>query len=224
MRTALKFLSSFTWQPVVRRKISKTQIFRHGNLTLVIPPGVFHPGYFFSTKILLRFLDTLTLRDKKLLELGCGSGLLALSAAQKGATVTASDINPTAVETLRKNAATNTIDIRVMHSDLFGAFGDEQFDVILVNPPFFPKNPVAEADYAWYCGAQYEYFQRLFSTGPPFLGKDGILYMILSEDCDHQRILGMAATQGWKNTIVYEKRNAWEKNTIYTFQTREKRE
>src|SRR5262245_29793863 len=64
---------------------------------LEVFPGVFHPKYFGSSTILGRFVSQLPLTGKSFLEIGCGSGIVALCAARQGATVTAVDINPDAV-------------------------------------------------------------------------------------------------------------------------------
>jgi release factor glutamine methyltransferase len=42
------------------------------------------------------------LKNKHVLELGAGSGLIAIKAAKEGALVTATDINPVAIEYLHK--------------------------------------------------------------------------------------------------------------------------
>ena len=68
------------------------------------PPEVFHPGFFFSTRLLLKLYQTIAIAGKSFLEPGCGSGLISIYAAKKGAIVTATDINPVAIEFLKKNS------------------------------------------------------------------------------------------------------------------------
>jgi len=53
------------------------------------------------------------------LDIGTGTGILALVAAQKGASVIASDINDKAIEIAKKNAALNDVKIEFRKSDLF---------------------------------------------------------------------------------------------------------
>ena len=69
---------------------------------------MFPPHYTISTKILLDYISNLDLKNKTLLELGCGSGIISLFAASKGALVTASDINKKALKALENSAKTSS--------------------------------------------------------------------------------------------------------------------
>jgi release factor glutamine methyltransferase len=58
---------------------------------------VFHPRYFISSECFAKFVDGLELRGKSVVDIGTGSGILAVAAARAGpANVTATDINPNA--------------------------------------------------------------------------------------------------------------------------------
>ena len=102
---------------LVRWYLSKKRIYRTHGLTIEVSPGVFHPGLFFSTEFLLQFISQKKLENKSLLELGAGSGLLSLKAAQQGAIVTATDISTKAVENIRSNSMINSIPISVIQSN-----------------------------------------------------------------------------------------------------------
>lgn len=83
---------------------------------VVIDPGrAFGTGSHPTTRLCVELLAT-TRRRGSLLDLGCGSGVLAIAAARLGfAPVLAVDVDPVAVETTRANAAANgvAIDTRV---------------------------------------------------------------------------------------------------------------
>src|SRR4029079_8362350 len=113
MKTVVKHIVAYTYRPLLIRYLSKTRIYRYGDIRLEIPPQVFHPGFFFSTKLLLNFLIRFELQGKRFLEPGCGSGLISIYAAKKGARVTSTDINPIAVKYLEKNAANNRVELKV---------------------------------------------------------------------------------------------------------------
>src|SRR5262249_10262007 len=145
----------------LQRYLSKSRRYRYKGIDLTIEPGVFHPGFFYSTKYLLGHLSRFDLQSKSVLELGCGSGLIAIYAAQQGAVVTASDINKTAVRALDRNARRNKADVSVIHSDLFKNIPPSPFDFIVINPPYYKGQPKTEGQHAWYGGENCEYFSEL---------------------------------------------------------------
>jgi len=83
----------------------------------------------------------------KLLDIGCGSGIIAISAKLENPNleVTALDISNAALQVARQNAAHFEIDnqLRFVESDLFTSLGkNEKFDIIASNPPY-----IADGDY-----------------------------------------------------------------------------
>ncbi len=103
-----------------------------------IDPGMaFGTGQHPTTALCLRALEDLTRPGARVLDLGSGSGVLAIAAAKLGAArVLALDIDPLAVKAARRNAAANgvaaVIDVRegtLADSDV----PSQPFDVILAN-------------------------------------------------------------------------------------------
>lgn len=211
----LKYLSGKIYKPSLSKYLSKPRIYKYKNIRLIIPPSVFHPGFFFSTKILLKYISLLNVQQKTFLELGAGSGLISIYAAKKNANVTATDINPIAIEHLKKNKALNNIQLNIISSDVFQSIPSQSFDIIAINPPYYKKNPKSDAEYAWYCGETGEYFQKLFKRLKQFIHNDSIVLMVLSEDCDIQMIKQFAFDNQFEMNIVSEKKIAWEKVFIY---------
>jgi len=78
----------------------------------------------------------------KILEIGCGSGIVSLSNAFENPknTVLGIDVNPDAVKCASENAKLNKIkNAKFMESDLFSELDKkEKFDFILFNPPYLP--------------------------------------------------------------------------------------
>jgi release factor glutamine methyltransferase len=191
-------------------------------LKIFVPRGVFHPGMFYSSNFMADFLEKQQLAGKTFLEIGSGSGFLSLVAAKRGALVTAVDINPDAVEATKKNAADNGFpNIVVLQSDIFSAIPDKSFDVIIVNPPYFPKDPVTADQYAWYCGENFDFFGNLFkslSSHPELLPK-GLLpscFMVLSSQCNLEFIKGLALKHGLELKLVDMRGFATEDNYIFS--------
>lgn len=218
MKTAIKHIVAYTYRPLLVRYLSKTRVYRYGDIRLEIPPQVFHPGFFFSTKILLNCIRLFELQGKNFLEPGCGSGLISIYASKKGANVTATDINRVAVDNLRKNAERNDVQLKIIHSDLFKNIPQQQFDIIAINPPFYKKQPRTELEYAWFCGENGEYFAELFSGLGNYIHENSEVLMILFEGCDLEMISNMASKNGFNMHCVYTRKNLLEKNFIYKIQ------
>lgn len=187
--------------------IRRERIYRHEGLRLLIPPGVFHPGVFWSTPVFVSFLQKIDFQGKRVLDVGTGSGLLALFAASRGARVTALDINPLAAETARRNAGANGLEIDVLESDLLENLPPQTFNFILVNPPYFAAAPRDAAAHAFFAGENLEYFDRLFRQLPAFSHASTQTWMILSGKCDLGKIGVHAAANGLQLATVFE----WEK-------------
>ena len=88
-----------------------------------------------------------TVAGKRVLDIGSGSGLVAIAAARAGAaSVLAADIDAFSTAAIRLNAAANSATVTVTQDDLIGAEGD--WDVILVGDLFYER-PLAERLLAW---------------------------------------------------------------------------
>ena len=98
-------------------------------------------------------LGCLTLRPgKKVLEMGCGTGLISCHIAAAGGVLTAADINPWAVECTRKNLQRNRLQGEVVDSDLFANVGGS-FDLLVFNPPYLAAEDEGILEKAWAGGA-----------------------------------------------------------------------
>jgi release factor glutamine methyltransferase len=208
LRKFIRYIAARTWKPWLERKLSKPVHFSYKDITLLVPPGVFHPGYFNSTLFLLEHLDRLPLQGKKFLELGCGSGLISIAAAKKGASVTATDISFTAIQALKANAKENSSSLDPIRSDQFNSIPAQAFDIIAINPPYYKGTPQSEKDHAWYCGENYEYFSGLFSGLRNYIHHDSVIAIVLSDDCDLERIRTIAGKNGYSMTED-EKKKFW---------------
>ena len=218
MSTTVKYIVGSTWQPLLRKYLSKTRKYRYKNIRLQVPSSVFHPGFFFSTHLLLDQIKKWPLRSKKLLEPGAGSGLISIYAAQKGAAVTATDINPAAIECLKENARVNSVQMDILTSDLFDAIPPQRFDIIVINPPYYKKDPGSYSDYAWNCGSNGEYFEKLFSQLKNYIHTETRILMVLCDGCDMEMIKRMARENGYNMDMVFSKKNMIEKNFIYSIE------
>jgi release factor glutamine methyltransferase len=143
-----------------RRRRPTSQAVNVLGMSLHVPVGVLHPAHFATGPCLARACDAFVGRGTSILDVGTGSGIVALYAARLGARVCAVDIDPLAVRTARVNAMLNDVELDVREGDLFEPFAHRRFDVVTFNPPFFER-PQGGA------------LQRALSDGPglPTLGR-----------------------------------------------------
>lgn len=125
----------------VLQDVHRGGTFDFNGLRLTAPPGVYPPRVGGSTWLMASHWEAAGIHaaNGTLLELGTGAGGLALMAARLGWRVTASDLDMVAVEAARQNAEANGVLVPVVHSDLFSAFADERFNVIVFNLPLYHK-------------------------------------------------------------------------------------
>lgn len=189
--------------PLTRWYLRKERSSTVEGITVRVQQGVFHPGLFSSTRFLLDYLKDQPLAGKSFLELGCGTGLISVFAANRGASVTASDLSLKAVTNARLNAAKAKVSI--VHSDLFEKITGGPFDWIVINPPYYAKDAANETELAWHCGSDFQYFKKLFSTMLPFSKPAGMIIMVLTKGCDVVTIESIAKRHGWRMELLREK-------------------
>jgi ribosomal protein L11 methyltransferase len=99
-----------------------------GDKIIVLDPGqAFGTGDHPTTRMCLELLENSRPVGKHVLDLGCGSGILAVGACLLGAgTVEATDIDPLAVEVAKQNAALNHVQFRAFIGEGLGALAGRQ--------------------------------------------------------------------------------------------------
>jgi release factor glutamine methyltransferase len=215
MRTFLKKITHPFLKFGLNTYYSKSRNFTYDAITIKIHPDVFPPQLTFSTKILLAFIKELDLENKTFLELGCGSGIISLLAAKKKAIVAASDINQTALDFLDNNSAKNHLKVKTIYSDLFQNIENTAFDYIIINPPYYPKTATSIKEQAWFCGENFEYFENLFVQIPNNLTTSTNCFMILSQDCDIEKIKAIALKNAIAFELILKKKELVEANYIF---------
>ncbi|MFD5200552.1 HemK2/MTQ2 family protein methyltransferase [Streptomyces sp. NPDC058375] len=149
-------------------------------------PGVYAPQH--DTHLLMRAVGR-ELADpcKRVLELGTGSGALAVHAAGLGARVTAVDISRRAVLCARLNAALHRQRVTVRYRDL-STLGRGGYDLVISNPPYVPAPaalpPVRGKARAWDGGLDGRaVVDQVCVTAATVLEPGGTLLMVHSAVC-----------------------------------------
>lgn len=172
---------------------------------LMTLPGVYAPQY--DTRLLMTALDREDLgAGADVLDLGTGSGALALHAARRGARVTAVDIAWRAVVTARLNALLSRRRITVQRSDLLSALPGRSYDLVICNPPYVPspvgRLPARGAARAWDAGRDGRaILDRVCEAAPAALRPGGRLLMVHSGLCDSDVTLQRLSDAGLRARV-----------------------
>ncbi len=101
---------------------------------VIDPKMAFGTGHHQTTSMMLELLLENDMAGKKVLDMGCGTGILAIMASKLGAKeVTAIDYDPVCFDSTVENAALNGIQNITALCGGKEVIPDEQFDVILAN-------------------------------------------------------------------------------------------
>jgi methylase of polypeptide subunit release factors len=205
-RTLRRFIHFFSYHLILSRR--STRVTRAAGFRLTVRPTVFHPRFFISSECFAEFIGRLDLTGKRVVDVGTGSGILALAAARAGAENTmAIDINPNAAAAAAENARANGVGERVtaVCTNLLAAFAPRPlFDVILSSPPKHAGEPRDLADRGWHAGPNYRDVAALFDQARVRLKPDGKLYVMVSSDSDLDLFGTLIDRAGFQARLVHE--------------------
>ncbi len=175
-------------------------------MTFIAPPGVYAPQD--DTALLA---DALRLesppRHADVLDVGTGSGALALVAAQRGCRVTAVDVSRRAVLTAKVNARLARLPVRVLRGNLLAPVAGRRFDMILSNPPYVPTPdpmpPRRGVARAWDAGCDGRLLlDRICHEAPPLLRPGGVLLIVHSALSGEEETLRRLRAAGLEATVT----------------------
>jgi len=216
-RSLRRFIHFWSYHLILKRR--DIRVTRAAGFRLTVRPTVFHPRYFISSERFAEFIGTLDLRGKHVVDIGTGSGILALAAARAGAeNVLATDINPNAALSANENARANGLGGRVtgLCTNLLAAVAPRPlFDVILSSPPKHAGEPRNLADRGWHAGPQYRDVAALFEQARQRLKPGGRLYVMVSSDTDLDLFSSLIEKAGFRARQVAEYSLVIESLIIY---------
>lgn len=202
---------------ILSRRYGRLVLESIDGVPLVVLPQVFNPVLLRSGALMARGIARLPSADVtgvSVLDLGTGSGIGALFAARRGASVVAVDINPEAVRCARINALLNHVEERIeaCHGDLFEPVRGRDFQLVLFNPPFYRGIPKDALDHAW---RGEDVFERFAAGLGNVLAPDGYALVTLSTDGQCDELLAELAAAGFRSEIVERTDLINEVVTIY---------
>ncbi len=158
-----------------------------------------------DTYFLLDYLEEIDLEGKRVLEMGTGSGLIAVDMAEQGAEVTAVDIDGDSLEEARKLVEERGVSdsVSFFQSNLFEDV-EGKFDLVVFNPPYLPDEEGLD-DHALFGGETgMEITERFVDGVDDHLRSDGRTLVVSSSRADVERLEALGLEKADSHKIWFE--------------------
>jgi len=178
-------------------------------LQISVLPNVYAPCFFKDSKWFAWEVSKIV-GNHSLLEIGTGTGIIAIYCARNGARVVATDINPAAVENAQFNAKNYHLGIDVRLGDVFDPIPkEEKYDFIFWAHPFnnlpIPRsNSVPLSDMLMRSGfdESYKGLTKYIANARDHLTERGRLLLGSGDSADLNMIAEIAETNGYAIKIL----------------------
>lgn len=149
------------------------------------------------------------------LEIGTGTGILALEASKYCKKVLAVDIDKEAIDYCKKNIKKKNIKFKL--SDLFSNV-EGKFDLILFNPPYLPNDSLIK-DKALDGGKKgYEIIEKFLNNVNSHLNQDGKILLIFSSLTNKKKIDSLIKKNALKFKELEKQKFFFEEIYLYMVQ------
>ncbi|MEO7118620.1 MAG: 50S ribosomal protein L11 methyltransferase [Candidatus Limnocylindrales bacterium] len=211
------------WLAWDRRQMARERRRRVAGIDVVVLPGVLDPSVFFSSEVLVGAVRLAVTPGEDVLDLGTGTGIAAIAAAEAGAArVIAVDVDPIAVDCARRNVDSRGLGARieVRAGDLFEPVAGERFDLVAFNPPYLrlgkaDRARAASAGLGRALDAPTDLAARFAVALPGHLTLDGAAMIVLSTAGDPEAWLAPLRANGFEVTPTIERARGAERLTAY---------
>ncbi len=188
-------------------------------LDLLVDKRALIPRY--ETEILVDLIINDNSNNKKILDIGTGSGAisLALSKNLKDSKIIGVDISKNAIDLANENKIKlNINNVEFKESDIFSNI-DEKFDIIVSNPPYINKEDFEKLDNklyyepqnALYGGEDGLYFyKKIIKNAKNFLNKNGKIYLEIGYN-QKDSISDLLEEYGYKQIKSYKDFNDFDR-------------
>ncbi len=182
------------------------------DIVLELNEEVYNPSE--DSLLMLTVLDELSLlNNMTCLDLGTGSGILAIKMAKMGCETVGSDISLKALELAHRNAIMNGVHMNLVQGNLTRHFRGNSFDIVVFNPPYIPEepDPSIELSIAWAGGNREgrKLIDGLMSDLPRILRKGGLSLILHANYNKPHKTIELASKIGMKAKIVGRRKLAF---------------
>jgi len=150
----------------------------------------------------------------KVLDIGTGTGIQAITASKKAKKVIATDVNKEAVKQAKLLAEIERINnIEFIQSDIFSKIPKKKFNLICFNPPYLPKDKNIE-DPALFSGKRgYDVTIRFLEQVNNYLKENGII-LLISSSLASQSVINDKFKERLLDVKILEKKHVFFEDII----------
>ena len=209
----------------MRAKSKKPYDVNYGGLSFRVLPNVYAPEFFDDSLWYAKQLKKIV-GKKSFLEIGTGTGVIAVFCSKNGANVVATDISHNAVKNARFNAKRHKLTISVREGNLYNPIKpSEKFDFIFWAHPFNNWNISVEDDLLRTgIDPNYKSLKGYISGAKKHLSLKGKLLLGTGDSADLKMVAAIAKQNNYKLKLLKESerplgkgQNKKIKDIIYEF-------
>lgn len=155
--------------------------------------------------------------DRRVLDMGCGGGILTYEASKNAEFVYGCDINPEAINYCIENKIPICENIEFFISDMFSEVSGK-FDLIICNPPYLPYDSREDGEARlWNSGGSegWEFVGRFLGEAKKYLNPEGKILLLFSSLTGKDKVDKLISENGFNFECLKEKRFFYESLYVY---------